>query len=215
MLVRDVRHRLSLAFPYGTAGGKLLSCPTGNRWSRPKYPHPVRQTRRVVTEMMGATSTSKQDVRRRQALDGAERRPSGAIWVFAAAAVLLLPGCVQRRLMIRSDPPGAMVYVDDYQIGSTPIATTFTYYGTRKIRLVKDGYQTLTVYERIDPPWYQVPPLDFFSENVVASEIRDMRVLDYQLVPQVVAPPQNLLDRAEELRTRSRTPLPPNIMPVN
>jgi len=134
---------------------------------------------------------------------------------MAGVLLVSMPGCVQRRLMIRSDPPGAMVYVDDYQIGPTPIATTFTYYGTRKVRLVKDGFQTLTVYERIDPPWYEIPPLDFFSENILGREIRDMRVLDYRLVPQVVSPPQNLLDRAEELRARSQTPLPPSVVPVN
>ena len=169
----------------------------------------------MVMEMTAATSTSLHDGRRRNSFSGAASRSPLALRIVAAASVLLLSGCVQRRLMIRSDPPGAMVYVDDYQIGATPIATTFTYYGTRKIRLVKDGYQTLTVYERIDPPWYQIPPFDFFSENVAAREIRDMRVLDYQLVPQVVSPPQNLMDRAEELRARSQTPLPPNVMPLN
>ena len=32
-------------------------------------------------------------------------------------------GCVRRRMTIRSDPPGALVYVDDQQIGATPIST--------------------------------------------------------------------------------------------
>lgn len=168
----------------------------------------------MAIEMTIATLTAGHGERRGKSLARAGRRARLALWV-TALALLIAPGCVQRRLMIRSDPPGAMVYVDDYQIGATPIATNFTYYGTRKIRLVKDGYQTLTVYERIDPPWYQVPPFDFFSENVAAREIRDMRVLDYRLVPQVVSPPQNLLDRAEELRARSQTPLPPSVLPVN
>lgn len=168
----------------------------------------------MAIEMTIATLTAGHGERRGKSLARAGRRARLALWV-TALALLIAPGCVQRRLMIRSDPPGAMVYVDDYQIGATPIATNFTYYGTRKIRLVKDGYQTLTVYERIDPPWYQVPPFDFFSENVAAREIRDMRVLDYRLVPQVVSPPQNLLDRAEELRARSETPLPPSVLPVN
>lgn len=141
--------------------------------------------------------------------------PGGEIthqWLLAAVGIVLLSstGCVERRLMIRSQPPGAMVYVDDYKIGPTPIATSFTYYGTRKIRLVKDGYQTLTVYERIDPPWYQIPPIDFFAENVLRREVRDTRVLEYQLQPQPIAPTQQLLDRAEMLRreTGNLPPLP-------
>jgi hypothetical protein len=62
-------------------------------------------------------------------------------------------GCVQRRMTIRSDPPGALVYVDDYEIGNTPVSTDFVYYGTRKIRLVKDGYETLTVRQPFPVPW--------------------------------------------------------------
>ncbi len=103
-------------------------------------------------------------------------------------------------MMIRSNPPGALVYIDDYEIGTTPIATNFTYYGKRKIRLVKDGYETQTVLQSVPPPWYQIPPLDFVSENVVPWEIRDQRVLNYQLAPQMVVPTEQLLGRAEQMR---------------
>jgi len=100
-----------------------------------------------------------------------------------------------------------MVYVDDYDypIGTTPISHNFTYYGTRKIRLVKDGYETLTVMEPIRGPWYQIPPLDFVSENLVPGEIHDQRTLSYQLVPQRVVPTEELVGRAEELRSRARS----------
>ena len=103
-------------------------------------------------------------------------------------------------MTIRSNPPGALVYVDDYEIGTTPVSTDFTYYGTRKIRLVKDGYETLTVMQPIPSPWYQVPPIDFITENFVPGQIRDQRILDYQLKPQMVVPTDQLLSRAEGLR---------------
>jgi len=117
----------------------------------------------------------------------------------------LLSGCVRRRMTINSNPPGALVYVDDYEIGQTPISTNFTYYGDRKIRLVKDGYETLTVMQPIPAPWYQWPVIDFFSENVVPGEIRDTRVLNYQMTPQMTVPAEQLLSRAESLR-RGRYP---------
>lgn len=121
--------------------------------------------------------------------------------LFAAMLVLLATaGCVRRRLLVRSDPPGAMVYVDDYQVGTTPVAVDFTYYGTRKIKLVKDGYQTLTVYQEVPAPWYQWPGIDFVSENLVPQTMYDRRVLHYQLTPQAVVPTDQLLDRAEQLR---------------
>ena len=109
-------------------------------------------------------------------------------------------GCVQRRLTIRSNPPGAMVLVDNQQIGNTPISTPFTYYGTRQIKLIKDGFETLEVQQKFRAPWYQVPPLDLVSETLVPWEQRDERVLDFQLVPQQVVPTQAILGRAESLR---------------
>ena len=124
--------------------------------------------------------------------------------LIACLAAALLPasftGCVQRRFTIRSNPPGALVYIDDYEIGTTPCSTDFVYYGTRKVRLVKDGYETLTVYQPVPTPWWQIPPIDFVTDNLVPGEIRDVRVLDYQLTPQVVVPTEQLLSRAEGLR---------------
>lgn len=124
-------------------------------------------------------------------------------WVVAMglSAVCLGPaGCVQRRMLIRSNPPGATVYVDDYEIGTTPVAAGFTYYGTRKIRLVKDGYETLTVQQPMSPPWYEIPPLDLVSENFVPGELRDFRNLSFNLRPQQLVPSSQLLGRAEQLR---------------
>ena len=128
---------------------------------------------------------------------------------LALAAFMLigcLCGCVTRRLTIRSNPPGAHVYIDDYNIGSTPISHNFIYYGTRKVRLVKDGYETLTVMQNIPMPWYEIPPLDFVSENFVPGEIRDHRIITYQLTPQCVVPRDHLLGRAESLRGQVQGP---------
>lgn len=125
-------------------------------------------------------------------------------------------GCVQRRMTIRSNPPGALVYVDNYQIGTTPVSTRYIYYGTREIRLVKDGYETLTVKRKFRAPWYEFFPLDFFSENVVPMEIRDQRDLTFQLTPQMVVPTDQLLDRAQRLRGGSLStgpvPMPQPVM---
>jgi hypothetical protein len=116
---------------------------------------------------------------------------------------------VQRRITIRSNPPGALVYVDDYPIGTTPVSTSFVYYGTRKVRLVLSGYETLTVLQPIPTPWYEYPGMDFITENLVPGEIRDERVVDYQLKPQMIVPPQQLLGRAENLRQGAAAPQVP------
>lgn len=123
------------------------------------------------------------------------------LWAVASSLIGMAgSGCVQRRLTIRTDPPGAMAYVDGYPIGTTPISTDFTYYGAREIRLVKDGYETVVAKQRFWPPWYEIPPLDFVSENLVPGELRDQRTLEFRLQPQRITPPEQLVDRAERLR---------------
>jgi hypothetical protein len=134
-------------------------------------------------------------------------------WLLALALCAEPLGCVQRRLTIRSNPPGALVYVDDHPLGTTPVSTDFVYYGTRKMRLVKSGHETLTVLQPIPAPWYEYPGLDFVSENLVPGEIRDERVVEYQLQPQMVVPSIQLLERGENLRhgaaSTPQLPAPP------
>ena len=107
-------------------------------------------------------------------------------------------------MTIRSNPPGAQVYVDDYEIGTAPVSHGYTYYGTRKIRLVKDGYETLTVYQPMPAPWYDWPGIDFFSENLWPHKVRDERSFEYQLSPIINVPTEELKARAEQLRSASQ-----------
>src|ERR1700742_3189479 len=119
---------------------------------------------------------------------------------IVSTAALPAEAIVRRRLNVNSNPQGALVYVDNQQIGSTPCSVDFTYYGTREIRLIKPGYETLTVNQPIPTPWYEYIPLDFVSENLVPNKIRDNRTVTYDLAPQAIMPPQQLVDRANQLR---------------
>lgn len=123
-------------------------------------------------------------------------------WGAALLLVLVMMqvGCVRRRMTIRTNPPGAQVFVDDQEIGTTPCSTQFIYYGTRKITLVKGGYKTQTFYQKFNPPWYQFPGLDFISENLIVRELRDERYVDAQLVAQEIPLESKLRERAEGLR---------------
>jgi hypothetical protein len=126
------------------------------------------------------------------------------IAIMCCALGLCFTGCVRRRLTVRTNPPGAQVFVDDQEIGTTPCSASFVYYGTRKITVMKDGYRTETIFQKIPPPWYEIPPLDFVAENVVPREIRDERIVDVQLTAEEFLPPQKLLDRAQSLRDNAR-----------
>ncbi len=122
-----------------------------------------------------------------------------AILAFASV------GCVRRRMTVRTNPPGATVSIDNQVIGTTPAASSFVYYGTREIRIEKDGYRTETIKRRFNPPWYEFPGLDFVAETLWPGEIRDERILDVELVPKTLEPSDTVVQRADALRLQSQT----------
>lgn len=101
--------------------------------------------------------------------------------------------------------------VDGEELGFTPVSLDFTYYGTREITLIKDGYKTVTLNQKIKTPWYQIFPLEFFTDNFALTHIRDKREMTYSLVPEQYVPTGEVLDRANSLRSnalQTETPLP-------
>ncbi len=114
-----------------------------------------------------------------------------------------LSGCVSRRMTVRSEPPGALVLLEGDKIGYTPVSFDTTYYGTREITLVKPGYETLTTMQKISPPWYQIPPLDFFSDNFLPFKLTNRQDFFYALNPEVVYPTQEILERGQQLRSET------------
>ncbi len=116
-------------------------------------------------------------------------------------------GCVSRRLMVQSNPPGALVLLEGKEVGYTPTAIDFTYYGTREITLIKDGYETLTVLQKVPTPWYQIPGVDFFSDNLLPYRVADRHSFSYSMNPlrqEDITPNRGVVDRAQMLRSESQ-----------
>lgn len=108
-------------------------------------------------------------------------------------------GRVDRTLTVTSDPPGAIVYLNDNEVGRTPVTTNFTWYGTYRVRLEKEGYTTLTLLEPIRAPWFQWVPIDLAFDTVVPGTHRDEHTLGpYKLEPVVPAESDDVLARARE-----------------
>lgn len=140
--------------------------------------------------------------------------------VFCLGSILVLgnTGCVRKRMTFRTNPPGAMVYMDKQPVGLTPVSTGFTYYGTRNIEIVKDGYRTEKFLRKVHVPWYQIPPLDFVSDTLWPFESRDERIIDVQMTPEFDVPEDALIASGEQLRLQAGqgiavTPPPPVIQP--
>jgi hypothetical protein len=140
-------------------------------------------------------------------------RQGGWVWVLAACAGLL-GGCVERRFVVYSDPPGAIVYENGMPLGAAPADHHFVYYGKYHFTLVRDGFQTLQVDQEISQPWYEFPGLDFISENLIPWTIRDVRRFYYALEPLQVPNTRELRDHADALRARGLAIQPPPT-PVN
>jgi hypothetical protein len=101
------------------------------------------------------------------------------------------------------------VQVDGEEVGYTPVSIDYTYYGTREIRLIKDGYQTLTTPVKLSTPWYQIFPLEFVTDNFALTKINDRREVTYVLNRESVEPSQDIENRANNLRSEAlRTDMP-------
>ncbi len=125
---------------------------------------------------------------------------------------LLVPlaGCVERKLQIRSEPPGALVYIDDQLVGETPFEYDYVHYGERIVELRKAGFRAERFAQPLKPPFYQWPVVDFVCEILLPVTIVDERELNRQLRPEDPDPrdPRELeavLERAEAFRQRTLT----------
>ena len=133
-----------------------------------------------------------------------------ATWLVPALCLACLStGCVTRRVLITSDPPGAIVYRNGEYLGPTPVEEPFVFYGKYRYRLVHDGYEPLDVVQDIPAPWYELPGPDFVSENLIPYTFRDVRPFHYQLQPAVQVRPDDIRARAEALRGEGRLIQPP------
>jgi hypothetical protein len=127
----------------------------------------------------------------------------------------LLAGCVERQMIITTEPFGAVVFDEkNYGLSASPADRSFTYYGKYRFKIVKDGYETLTVEENVSPPWYEWIGLDFVSETLIPWTIRDVRRFHYKLERSIVVTPEELLGKAAPLRLRGQQtgePEPPSL----
>ena len=115
------------------------------------------------------------------------------------AAVSLLPsgGCVQRIISVQSNPTGAVVYLNDQEVGRTPVQREFTWYGDYDVVLRKEGYETLKTHAPVPAPWWQFIPLDLFTEALPLTDTHSFRFDMHLLQPE---DPLHVLDRGEQLQ---------------
>jgi len=132
----------------------------------------------------------------------------GILLSAVAMAALSQAGCVERLLAIQSDPPGAAAYLDGEKVGTTPCEVPYTWYGTRLLVLELRGFNLVRHEVVLNPPWWQIIPIDFITDIVIPITIRDRMSVSYTLDPAPASPEEvdAVLERAAELRKRSVPP---------
>ncbi len=112
-------------------------------------------------------------------------------------------GCVERKLTINTNPAGAQVFLNDEEIGVSPVTASFNWYGDYNVTIRKQGCETLQTRRKLQAPWYDLFPFDFVTQIIYPGRIVDSRVWSFKLAPQKEVGRQELIKAAEQLSKQS------------
>lgn len=127
--------------------------------------------------------------------------PHTALRPAAAAAVLIAcTGCVERTVSITSEPPGAIVWLNDREVGRTPVEVAYVHDGTFDVRLALAGHEPVMTGRDTKPPVWDWPGFDFFAE--IAPVPLESRTEWHFVLEPARDEPGPLVERARELRSR-------------
>lgn len=124
------------------------------------------------------------------------------------AMLLFMPGCLQRRIRVTSEPPGAIVWVNDTEIGRTPAETSFTFFGDYDVRLELDGYEPVHEMRRAKAPLHEYPGPDLIAA-ALPTKFKTLIEWHFDLAPSLEhtqAPEKleaDLVERARRLRRQT------------
>jgi hypothetical protein len=107
--------------------------------------------------------------------------------------------------MITSEPAGALVYLNDQEVGRTPLEVPFTWYGTYDVRLEREGYQTLQTEQVAEQPWWERPGPDLVAEAMPNKRVEIAWHLQMQAKePASEVEPDRVLEFAKQIRELNR-----------
>lgn len=124
-----------------------------------------------------------------------------------AMLCVLATGCVERTLTLTSEPSGALVYLNDEEVGRTPLSVPFTYYGHYHVRLEHDHYIPLSTTRKAAAPWWEAPGPDLFAEMIPDNQVEISWHFNMELA--TAADPDRVIDRAGQLRAMLHQESPP------
>ena len=128
------------------------------------------------------------------------KQNSSAVILVILIALTTFAGCVERELTINTKPQGAVVTLNDEEIGESPVTVNFSWYGDYCVRINKEGYETLNTHRDLKGPWYDYFPFDFFAQIVNPNRIVDSYEWTFELSPRRQISRDKLIQNARELK---------------
>ena len=123
-----------------------------------------------------------------------------ALAVISLIAITILGGCVERQLTINTHPQGALVALNDEEIGTSPVTVSFNWYGDYNVAIRKEGFETLKTHRKLKGPWYDQFPFDFFAQILNPKRIVDCYEWTFELKERQQPKREELIRNAEELK---------------
>ena len=124
-----------------------------------------------------------------------------ALMLVSLAIAVLCFGCVERKLTINTEPQGALVILNDEEIGQSPVTVSFQWYGDYNVRISKEGFETLETHRELKGPWYDCFPFDFFAQILTPKRVTDSYEWTFDLEPRFEVNRQELIQKAETLKS--------------
>ncbi len=123
--------------------------------------------------------------------------------VITIAIAMSCIGCVRRSITITTEPTGALVFLNDQEVGQSEVTTDFVWYGDYDVVIRKEGFETLKTHTQVVAPWYQHIPIDFFSEVLWPGHVHDHHDRHFVLTPDKKITSDQLIDQANIIRRRA------------
>ena len=127
-------------------------------------------------------------------------RKSGIAYAIIGFMTIALAGCVERKLTINTEPQGAMVILNDQEIGTSPVTVSFNWYGDYWVRLSKNGYEALNTHRKLKAPLHDYFPFDFITEVLYPGRIVDTYEWTFSLAPKEYPTRDQLIENGAFLR---------------
>ena len=96
---------------------------------------------------------------------------------------LFFSGCLSKTITVTSTPPGAILSINDVEIGKTPTTTDWHGGGTYRFELKHKSYQPVDEHIKIKYRWYSYPIIDMGADFMTTKNINDHRQWHFDMQP--------------------------------